>query len=128
MLSNQQNLMDPTLEDMHKQTMDIEFVAFLKQHVLHVSDFELFSTLFDISAKEACKILKISLSVLKKRCRKCGIKKWPYRQLAALSKLKKNVYDPNDVRSIDNCVQNIKKNPSSKLPNMIINLMHKSRK
>lgn len=44
-----------------------------------------------MSSEEASKVLGIGLTVLKRICRKFGVKRWPYRKLKSLDRLINNV-------------------------------------
>ena len=43
--------------------------------------------LFDYQLKDAANILGVGITYFKKMCRKCGIKKWPFRQRQSIKQL-----------------------------------------
>jgi len=113
--------------------MDVDFILFLKQYVLFSDDYDLFSTCFEYSIKETAKKLGMPLSTFKKRCRKCGIKRWPSRKIAALRNLKNTIVNEClsikklkiSISSIDTCIMKTLKNPNYKIPYTIKKAMNK---
>jgi hypothetical protein len=89
-----------------------EWIIFLKQYVLNCNDFEILSTCFDLKIRHAAQIFGVSLSFFKKRCRKCGIKRWPNRKITYLTKLKDYINESE----IDECISNITHKPDYEIP------------
>ncbi|XP_012483163.1 protein RKD2 [Gossypium raimondii] len=52
---------------------------------------EIISQYFYMPITKAAKELKVGLTLLKKRCRELGIRRWPYRKLMSLQTLTKNL-------------------------------------
>ena len=46
---------------------------------------------FHLPSEAACRQLGIGLTVLKRQCRKFGIKRWPFRKIKSLDRLISNV-------------------------------------
>lgn len=107
--------------------MDIDFILFLKQFVLNCDDYDLFSTCFEFPAKEAADKLGLHISSFKKRCRKCGIDRWPSRQIKSLKTLATSVVG-QDVKKIEDVIKKFKRNPNAKVPPRIRKLMAMSYK
>jgi hypothetical protein len=49
------------------------------------------SSCFHLPSEAACRKLGIGLTVLKRQCRKFGIKRWPFRKMKSLDRLITNV-------------------------------------
>jgi hypothetical protein len=49
------------------------------------------SACFHLPSEAACRKLGIGLTVLKRQCRKFGIKRWPFRKMKSLDRLITNV-------------------------------------
>ena len=56
----------------------------------HITQEEL-SSCFHLPSEAACRALGIGLTVLKRQCRKYGIKRWPFRKMKSLDRLITNV-------------------------------------
>lgn len=54
-------------------------------------DYDEISKLFHLPQSEAAKELNICCTALKKRCRKLGIQRWPYRSLQSIDKMISNI-------------------------------------
>ncbi|KAG9154744.1 hypothetical protein Leryth_014238 [Lithospermum erythrorhizon] len=54
---------------------------------------EIIAQYFYMPITQAAKQLNIGLTLLKKRCRELGIRRWPHRKLASLETLIKNVHE-----------------------------------
>lgn len=104
-----------------------EWIIFLKQFVLEYDDYEVLSTCFDMPIRQAAKLFDVSLSFFKKRCRKCGIKRWPARQINCLLNLKKSNIDINE-SEIDECINNLFWDTEYKVPDHIQKLKQQSYK
>ena len=63
---------------------------------------------FTHSMQDAAKMLNIGLTTAKKKCRKFGIKKWPFRQIHSLEKLL-NSLDNMQLSHADNVQQFVHK-------------------
>ncbi|KAM0991699.1 hypothetical protein ACFX13_010232 [Malus domestica] len=51
---------------------------------------------FYMPVSEAAKEMNVSQTILKKRCRELGIPRWPYRKLASLQTLARNIHELGD--------------------------------
>ncbi len=104
-----------------------EWIVYLKKFVLECDEYDILSTCFDMPIRQAAQLFDLSLSCFKKRCRKCGIKKWPARQINCLMKLKKTSLHVKETE-IDECIQNIIIDTEYKIPNHIEKLRQQSYK
>jgi DNA-binding MurR/RpiR family transcriptional regulator len=77
------------------------------------------SKTFHLPIQQAAKELGMSKSALQKRCRKIGVKQWPYRKIAAVMRSKPN-YTKED---IDKILIYLRKCPDSL--NSFISMTHK---
>lgn len=67
-------------------------------------DFEEISRYFYVPITQAAKEMKVGLTLLKKRCRDLGIKRWPHRKMKSLDSLIHNVQVQMLVNLIGGCV------------------------
>jgi hypothetical protein len=71
------------------------------------------SNLFELPCEEAAKRMGMCNTLFKKHCRKNGIKRWPYRKINSLNRIK-SIYKVSEPE-IDKEIERIKKDPNSKI-------------
>lgn len=95
------------------------------------------SQYYHLSRSEAARTLRVSITLLKRRCRRAGIKRWPYRKMRAIEqrkeKLRRSIFTEelaeghrtqhiSELRALNELMQIVREDPDTPLPQTLSQL------
>ncbi|GMH21948.1 hypothetical protein Nepgr_023791 [Nepenthes gracilis] len=91
--NDEEKVGDELVEKMKKKKMRRQWKEEKGSNISKALSREMISEFFYMPITQAAKELNVGLTLLKKRCRELGIRRWPHRKLASIQTLIKNVQE-----------------------------------